>query len=90
MKKMHLTNKGGLSFAIDTLLDSREIAEIEFKLGIDDCESADEMEKYIIKLENDKKLMVHYTKYEIHKNGWLFYFRDSLDNRYYLYVEKEI
>lgn len=89
MRKMYLTNKGGLSFAIDTLLDSREIVEIEFKLGIDDCESANEMEDYILQLENDGKLMTHYIKYETHKNGWLFYFRDSMDNRYYLYVEKE-
>ena len=89
MKKMSLTNKSGCSYAIGQLLDDREIAEIEFRLGIDDCDNADEMENYIISLENDGKLMTHYLKYAIHKKGWLFYFKDSLDNRYYLYVEKE-
>lgn len=88
MRKIDLHGKC-YSFAINTLLDGGKISEIEFKLGINDCENAEEIEDYIRHLEYNDKLLAHYQKFETHKDCWLFYFIDNIGNKYYLCVSKE-
>ena len=88
MRKIELYGKT-CSFAVSTILDDYKISEIEFKLGINDCDNVEEIESYLCKLEKEKKIYHHYIKYETHKDCWLFYFQDTIGNKHYLSVSKE-
>lgn len=78
--------------SIDSILDNRKISVVEFKLGINDCNTAQEIENYLCDLrEKDCFLGVVYWTYTDHKDYWLFYFYDrhGLNNQYHLLISKE-
>lgn len=90
MRKIELYVNDHLS-AIDTILDDRKIRGIEFKLGINDCNTAREIENYFYELEEKKCFLgAKYDKFVNHKEYWLFYFydRNGLNNDYHLLVSK--
>lgn len=90
MKEIKLYVNDCLS-SIDTLLDDRKIRGIEFKLGINDCDNAREIENYFYELEEKKCfLSPKYEKFVNHKEYWLFYFYDrhGLNNVYHLLISK--
>lgn len=87
MRKIELYGKS-CRFAVSNLLDGYKISEIEFELGINDCDNVEDIDNYLIKLTKERKITDTYKGYETHKDSWLFYFVDGLGNKSYLNISK--
>lgn len=88
MKRTNLYGKD-CNLAIGTILDLTKIMAIEFTTELEHFDTIEEMERYLINLENKKFLTTHYISYADYGDCVLFKFRDSIGNQTILRIERE-